>query len=377
MTMIAPLRPSASIPEPLLALAPRHLPNHRQMRYMGDDLCIDLEQLAARDQFLLHQLYRTLTELLYAIVDPATDDAQKWQAIISWQKRHGLDAFTDGVREIGLASHAQNSTEALAKAMHDVRGGALSALLGRLQLLDHLPRTEAQLKPLFVLTRDHLKIMRNALVGLDEPRRHADRKPKAHAMCLMLDKWHESVVGPQWNERPVQMHIDCHYEGALTDCCLESAAVDRIFYNLAANACRHAVGGRLEMCVFPLPDPLDRCLRFVLSNRVSPTDAASLRSMIQAPELALPAPGSAQDLSALFEAKVSSTGSGFGLTVVADFVAGAFGLRDRAEALREGYAGAVLDGDTFRVWFHWPMAHDDLPPKLDDYHHPDQSLSEP
>ena len=77
---------------------------------------------------------------------------------------------------------------------------------------------------------------------------------------------------------------------------------------------------------------------------------------------------------------MSSTGSGFGLTVVADFVAAAFGLHDRAEALRERYVGAILDEQgepSFRVWFHWPVAHDNLPPKLDDYHRPEQSLSEP
>ena len=72
----------------------------------------------------------------------------------------------------------------------------------------------------------------------------------------------------------------------------------------------------------------------------------------------------------LFEPGASSKGSGFGLTVVADFVADAFGLRDRQEALRERYVGAVVDGRTFRVWFHWPMANSDLPPKLDDYHRP-------
>ena len=374
--MAATVYPLSSIPEPLLALAPTHLPNYRHLRYMGDDLCVTLEQLAASDQVLLRDLYGTLTELLYAIADTTTDDARKWQAITSWKERHDLDGFIDRVREIGLASHAQNATEELAKAMHDMRGGALSALLGRLQMLDYLPRTEAQLTPLFVLTRDHLKIMRNALVGLDEPRRNADHKPKAHAMRLMLEKWHQSVVGPQWGERSVQMFIDCRYEGALTDCCLESAAVDRIFYNLAANACRYAADDRLEMTVFPLPEPSDRCLRFVLSNEVSPADAAHLRAMIRARTPAMPPPGEPQDLAALFEAEVSSTGSGFGLTVVADFVAAAFGLRDRAEALRERYAGAILDGDTFRVWFHWPMAHDHLPEKLDDYRRPEQSLSE-
>ena len=280
------------------------------------------------------------------------------------------------MREIGLASHTEHSSEEMAKTMHDVRGGALSALLGRLQLLGYLPRTGAQLKPLFVLTRDHLKIMRSSIVGLDDPRRNADRTPKAHAMRLMLEKWHESVVGPQWGERSIQMFIDCRYEGPLTECCLESAAVDRIFYNLAANACRYAASDRLEMTVFPLPEPLGECLRFVLSNEVSATDAAHLSSMVQPQEAANLKSSSPLDLPTLFEAEVSSTGSGFGLTVVADLVAGAFGLRDRAEALRGGYVGTVLDGRTFRVWFHWPMAHEGLPEKLDDYHRPQQSLSE-
>ncbi len=321
-------------------------------------------------------LYDALTELLYAIADTNTDDAQKWQAITRWKERHDIDGFIDDVREIGLASHAEASSEELSKAMHDVRGGALSALLGRLQLLGYSPPREGQLKPLFVLTRDHLKIMRNTLVGLDDPRRDADRKPKAHAMRLMLEKWHESVVGPQWGERSIQMFIDCRYEGPLTECCLESAAVDRIFYNLAANACRYAVGDRLEMAVFALPESPGGCLRFVLSNEVSATDAAHLGSMVRSAGPADPGEGKPRNLSSLFEAEVSSTGSGFGLTVVADFVAGAFGLRDRAEALRERYAGAILEGRTFRVWFHWPMAHEGLPEKLDDYHRPAQSLSE-
>ena len=368
--------PLSPISEPLLALAPGRLSNYRHLRYVGDDFSVDLAALAARDQVLVRSLYEALTELLYAIADTATDDAQKWQAILLWTKRHDLDRFIDEVREIGLASHVQGSSEELSKAMHDVRGGALSALLGRLQILGYSPPREGQLKPLFVLTRDHLKIMRNTLVGLDDPRRDADRTPKAHAMRLMLEKWHESVVGPQWGERSVQMFIDCRYEGPLTECCLESAAVDRIFYNLAANACRYAVGDRLEMAVFPLLESPGGCLRFVLSNEVSAKDAARLSSMIQTKESADPGQARPQNLSALFEAEVSSTGSGFGLTVVADFVVGAFGLRDRAEALSERYVGAILDGHTFRVWFHWPMAHGGLPEKLDDYRRPGQSLSE-
>ena len=326
---------------------------------------------------LVGRLYEALNELLHAIANPATNDDKKWQEVVLWTQRHPLDAFIDQVRELGVATHARMASEELAKAMHDVRGGALSALLGRLQLLGRLTHDEEQLKTLFVLTRDHLKIMRNALVGLDEPRREADRKPRAHAMRLMMEKWHDSVVGPKWQERPVRMNVDCRYAGALTECCLESAAIDRIFYNLANNACRHAATGRIDMAIFPIPEPPGDCLRFVLSNEVNDADAASLRALEWTDGADSVDRGSGLSLLALFEPEVSSTGSGFGLTVVADFVASAFGLRHRAEALRERYVGAVLEGRTFRVWFHWPMASSDLPPKLDDFHQPEESLSEP
>ena len=378
--LLAPApRPSGSLPpvaESLLSLAPLHLPNHRRVRYDGDDLCVSLGQLAARDQTLLGKLYATLSELLYAIANPSTSDAQKWQDVVRWALPQALDRLIDDVRELGSASHAEGSNEQIAKAIHDVRGGSLSALLGRLQLLTRLPRNEKELTTLFVLTRDHLKIMRNALVGLDDPRREADRTPKSHAMSLMLEKWHDSIVGPKWHERPIRMNVDCRYEGALTECCLESAAIDRIFYNLATNACRHAMGERIDMAVFPLPESSSECLRFVLSNEVSEADAAGLKAMERGDGADSVDRGRGVSLLALFEPEVSSTGSGFGLTVVAEFVAGAFGLRDRAHALRERYVGAILDGRTFRVWFHWPAASSAHPQKLDDFHLPEQSLSE-
>ncbi len=363
--------------EQLLGLAPLRLPNHRRIRYDADDLCVRMDQLAARDQTLVHGLYERLTKLLYLIADKTTSDAQKWDGVQSWVDEHNLDDVIEEARELGLATHAQDPGEELAKAMHDVRGGALSPLLGRLQLLGYLRTVPEALNILFVQARDHLKIMRNAIVGLDEARRDADRRPKAHTMQLMIDKWQESVVGPQWHERPVRLHIDCHYEGALTECCLESAAIDRIFYNLSANAGRYAVGKRLDMAIFPVPEPPGECLRFVLSNEISGDDTARLRAMVRTGGTGGNGTEAVLNLLPLFDPEVSTTGSGFGLTVVADFVARAFGLKDRAEALREGYTGALLDGQTFRVWFHWPMAHDDLPAKLDDYHHPEQSLSEP
>ena len=193
------------ISESLLALAPLHLSNHRKERYQGDDLCIALTSLAVRDQTLVHAIYKALSDLLYAIADTSTNDARKWQDVASWTQQHNLDAFIDRVRELGEASHTEAAGEELAKAMHDVRGGPLSSLLGRLQLFDHLPHNEDHLRTLFLLVRDHLKIMRSAITGLDDPRRDADRRPRSHDINLMLEKWHGSLVGPKWRQPPIRM----------------------------------------------------------------------------------------------------------------------------------------------------------------------------
>lgn len=370
-------QPAEPLAEELLALAPLHLPNLRATRSCSDQLCIELAGLAEVDQQILRHLYAVLSELLGIISDPSTDDARKWVEMTRWNALHDLGALIDQVAELGSASRVQGDNEERAKAIHDLRGGALSALLGRLQLFDRLPHDENQLKILFVLTRDHLKIMRSALVGLDEPRRAADRRPKSHDVSLALNKWQDSVVGPHQEEKPIRLHVDCRHEGALTECCLESAAIDRIFYNLVNNAVRHSVSNRLDMVIFPVPQLPGEALRFVLSNDVNAADAENLRALVRAGGPNRANQGTSQNLLALFEPAVTSTGSGFGLTVVADFVADAFGLPSRQAALRERYVGAILDGNLFRAWFHWPVANDDLPPKLDDYRRPEQSLSEP
>ena len=129
---------------------------------------VSLLEMAQRDQTLVRSLYQALTQLLDAVTDTSSDDARKWSDVVHWAEPHALEALSDQVLEIGRAASAQGYNQARARAMHDVRGGALSTLLGRLQLVDCLPRDEKGLEIVFTLARDHLKIMRNAIMGLDE-----------------------------------------------------------------------------------------------------------------------------------------------------------------------------------------------------------------
>jgi hypothetical protein len=117
-------------------------------------------------------------------------------------------------------------------------------------------------------------------------------------------------------------------------------ALDRILYNLINNACRHSARESIQLVLFPVPDPQGENLRFVRLNALSSGDRSRLRGA---------------DWHALFRAGVSTTGSGLGLNVAAEFVANAFGLATPDEAVAAGYLGAQLLHDQFAIWFHWPI----------------------
>ena len=384
--------PVPAPPEALLALAPHRLPNHRATRYLGDGLFVSMDALAAADQERMRQVYEDLGDLLHRLIAIETDDAGKRRDVQAWMAQGRLAALVRRLHELGQAGATSRAKDAaLARTLHDVRGGAVTGLVGRLEMLDQWPGPLSEkLRMIFCLTRDHLKIMRNALVGLDDARRQADLTRKSHSVALLVEKWHEVLVGPTAGENAVRMRVDCRYDGSVSECCLESAAIDRMFYNLANNARRHTADGAMEMAIFELAEAASSCLRFVLSNAVSPAHALALRRLVAdqagtngtrnvgaAREPAEPPSPAFLRLDPLFVPSVSTTGSGVGLPVVAEFTAHAFGLKNANQAVQEGYVGARLDdSQTFRVWFHWPAARRGLAPKLDDYRLPAESLSE-
>ena len=128
---------------------------------------------------------------------------------------------------------------------------------------------------------------------------------------------------------------------------MEFGALDRVLYNLVNNACRHTASGRVKLSIHshPVGDEQPDDLRFEVSNPVDEADGRHLRNR--------------GDLAALFQPSVSSTGSGFGMTVALDFVSNAYGLPQREQALAGRYLGARLTPENdFVAWFHWPVADD-------------------
>ena len=248
------------------------------------------------------------------------------------------------VRHLGVASLEAKPGELLGKTVHDLRGGAMSSLLGLLQLAQMVPLNRVQAHQIFFLTRDHLKIMRNALLGLDDAKRQADLLPAMHGVDLIIEKWQHAVLGNR--ERQTHLQVESDFLGNIAECCVEFGALDRVLYNLINNACRHTASGQVKLSIRGQPvggaQPGDLC--FCVSNPVGVEEGHQLSER--------------GDLRRLFEPGVSSTGSGLGLTVAADFVTNAYGLRSHGVALDGSYLGARLHHGGFHAWFHWPIAAD-------------------
>ena len=338
MDVLISARPPAGSPAGALV-------NHRRGRYLGDDLCLPMSEFAGSDRDRIREIYRFLEKMfvpLRAHERASTDEMlARLQAFVDAEDTEGILGV---VRRFGAASLALRPDELMAKTVHDLRGGAMTALLGELQLAGLRRLDHPAARRLFFLTRDHLKIMRNALLGLDDPKRQADLTPKMHSVDLIAEKWQHALVNAA--ERQTHLEVACDFHGNIAECCVEFGALDRVLYNLVNNACRHTASGEVKLQIHGHSDGLGEPddLYFCVSNPVDDRE-----------EQALAARG---DLNGLFAPGVSSTGSGYGLTVAADFVTNAFGLSGRSHALDGGYLGAQLADREFRAWFHWPVAAD-------------------
>jgi hypothetical protein len=322
----------------LYDLAPLQLRSHRVRRYLGDDQCVALAELAPADRDCIRDLYNLLEALFVAVRSRGSEMAlHSVQTILA---QSPIDNLLPRIHILGRASFGANPSPVLAKALHDVRGGGLTPLIGQLQLFK-LRGDPAYLDPLFFLTRDHLKIMRNALVGLDDAKREEDLLPKIHSIDLIVEKWSGSRL--RSGDREIGLEVECPHRVNISECCVEFGALDRILYNLINNACRHAATDTVRLSIFPVPDPTGNTVRFILQNEIGAADAEHLRTT---------------DMGRLFETGISTTGSGYGLSVAADFVANAFGLPSPARAVEDQYLGARLVGTAFLAFFHWPVVAD-------------------
>ncbi|HEU5011714.1 MAG TPA: ATP-binding protein [Roseiflexaceae bacterium] len=327
----------------LRGLAPLELPTYRKERFGGDALNVSLRRFSAADRQSVAELYTWLQDLL-ALVQHHLDEP-----VICQQKLHDFaeQRHWFSIMARVRAIHAPEDDDEdmlLNKVIHDIKGGAFQSIVMYLQLMEHMLLRAADVFRIFVLVRDHLKIMRSTISDLDPQGYARDHALRLHPVDLLVQKWNEAAYRVQ--DKQVEIVFDCGFSGDVSERCLEFAALDRVVYNLVNNAARNADDGRVFFSILPLPDDHARHLRFVISNHVPAEHAIKLRERY------------ADHLGDLFEGGFTTGGTGLGMRICADIVGNAYGVPDVEQCIQGGYVGAGLIDSFFVNWFHWPAVGD-------------------
>ncbi|NJO06876.1 MAG: hypothetical protein HC876_15890 [Chloroflexaceae bacterium] len=250
------------------------------------------------------------------------------------------------MQKLGAASYGQSQHPNLGRVVHDIKGGGFLALSIYLQLLEFGLYGEDDFSRLFFLTRDHRKIMRNAVQQIDPAGEIRDSQEIEHNVSLLAEKWYDALHQVRDGTVAARIHLDCRYTGSISESCLEFAALDRVLYNLINNSAQHTADGQVYFAIFP-PDedtvpPAD--LRFVVYNRSTPEH---LRLLAQRYD---------ETMGELFLGGFTTGGTGHGLRICAEFVTNAYGLQSVEQAIAERYCGAARIDEFFVNWIHWPTS---------------------
>lgn len=298
-----PQPPGSSIPSDIRAtlwdLASPGLRVHAKTRWSGENLGVSLRKLAPKDVAAVLRIYQCVHgfyELwLYS------QDSPNLQLLRDQLTPFRDKEFQSQTSQLGAST--ESDCEFLTAALEDARWGALPALIER---AEQESLDLSQLRICALLARDHAKILRNAFYDLDGTLTSADSSPKAHGLTSFMSK----LAQLEWGGLEVKSSAE--FQGAITSRCLETAALDRVLYDLLRRA-GHSSPAQCQVWAIPLQHPL---LRIALSFE------GSFRSF------------QAQDLTT-------------------HAVAYAVGV-SREEALEQKYLGhCQVQGKTW-AWFHWP-----------------------
>lgn len=312
-------------------LAPSELESFRSSRYSAADQAVLLDTLPPEDRGMVVGLYALLRELdgivgsEEALVDPAP--------LHAFIERHAIGDLVHRVRRMG----GSTQDEHLAEVFHDIRGGALSALFAQLSRVGRIPYKVELGRSLFIVARDHMKMMRNVVEDLDPVARARDLAFREHSLGDLAGAFRQftALVG----QDPVVVEVDCPADAIIAESCVEFGAIDRVAYNLLNNAARHTAGPSIHAWLIRF----EKDLRVAIANTVS----AEQRAVVE--------PRLAADPGSLF-GDFTTTDSGYGLRIVGELVGHAYGVPTVERLITGGYLGARIIDDSFVTWFHWPLS---------------------
>lgn len=326
---------AGELAEHLRGLEPASVRSSRSRRYRGGGMAVRLEELAPEDRARVRALYDRVRGVYRRWLESRHDP--DWKGIWARLQPLAAEERVERIATLGAATATRVDEEGgkAAAALHDIRGGALTAASAQVAMAPRRPGPDDLLSLVF-LCRDHAKIMRNAVADLDPEARAADEAERAHEMRDIVEQWDGATHRVGAAAARVEVHGG--YAGGISSCCLEVSAVDRVLYNLVNNAVRHAEDGTVALAALPHPET---SVRIGVANRVSPDQERWVDRAGEEP-------------AGLFRPGRSRNGEGLGLANCASFVSRAYGIGVRDESVSARLVGARVVDRHFLAWFHWP-----------------------
>lgn len=314
--------------------------NHR---YIYRSASVSIDSLPARDRTILIALYDFLQALLLELESRHLETVESCKEVSRLIEQLDYEKVIKTLGNLGQGADLSTLPKETAKAYHDIRSGCLTAITLLLDLFklnlagpDHLDR-------LYMLCRDHLKIIRNCVFDLDQEGLERDLQAIPHGVDLLKEKWAGASYSIPSGTAEIDFNTD--FTGVVSSCCMEFAALDRTLYNLINNATRFSADGRVRVKV-EADDPAGSTnLKFAICNAVTSDDVERLSNALAKHGSRLPD---------LFEGGLTVDGNGFGLRICADLVCHNYQLGSPAEALKQELLGVSLTSQAFNVWFYCP-----------------------
>lgn len=303
----------------------------------GEVVSVAVADLHEDDAAAIRALYRLLGVVLEAVA--RRRDVAAAAVVRKLLTEQRWTELMPRVTAMGTTLDEKTAPPLVRKALHDIRGGGLPALVMHFDAVLEDEVEADDIGRIFVLCRDQRKIIRNAVPDLDPAGYARDLEPRAHTTEL-LDKWSTGTY--RAGDRTAELHLRCEFEGAISECCMEFATLDRVVYNLINNAARFAADGHVGLSVVPIRPDEETDLRIVVTNRVDPDQKERIAEAL------------GSEVSRVFQGGYTTGGTGLGLRICADVVCDGYSLSSVQSALERGYVGARVMGDHFVAWFHWP-----------------------
>jgi signal transduction histidine kinase len=319
-------------------LAPSNLRVYRDVRYEGGGFELALDAFAERDRDTIRLIYERTKHLydswLYMQGIP------HFPTLLPVLQRMADPDFFTAVSQLGVHSAESHGSPPIRKALHDIRGGGMTALTGFAQLWEHTDTIsqdeENMFKQVVFIARDHAKLMRNILPDLDPVIRSADESRRLHLIEGFVEKWDGFVY--RQKERKVQVSVYTDMKGYITSRCLETSSLDRILLNFMNNAARFSADQQIKLTIYESQPGI---LRWVIENAITPQHKAWLLEHV------------GTELDSLFHGGYTRGGNGIGLSSCADIVGASFGVSSD-QAIQDKMLGASLSEKSYIAWFHWP-----------------------